>query len=72
MTIPIYNSEIAPPAKRGMIAGLHAEFVGLGFAVANVSPFPFQTYTFLKLRRIISGSDLAALIPPPVSNGAFH
>ncbi|CZR63798.1 related to transporter (major facilitator superfamily) [Phialocephala subalpina] len=35
MTIPIYNSEIAPPAKRGMIAGLHAQFVGIGFAVAN-------------------------------------
>ncbi|KAG4436373.1 hypothetical protein IFR05_008129 [Cadophora sp. M221] len=35
MTIPIYNSEIAPPAKRGMIAGLHAQFVGIGFAVSN-------------------------------------
>ncbi|KAF2492747.1 general substrate transporter [Lophium mytilinum] len=35
MTIPIYNSEIAPPHKRGMIAGLHAQFVGIGFAVAN-------------------------------------
>lgn len=35
MTIPIYNSEIAPPAKRGMIAGLHAQFVGIGFALAN-------------------------------------
>lgn len=37
MTIPIYNSEIAPPKKRGMIAGLHAQFVGFGFAAANVS-----------------------------------
>ncbi|KAF1994573.1 general substrate transporter [Amniculicola lignicola CBS 123094] len=35
MTIPIYNSEIAPPHKRGMIAGLHAQFVGIGFACAN-------------------------------------
>ncbi|KFY29291.1 hypothetical protein V491_00113 [Pseudogymnoascus sp. VKM F-3775] len=35
MTIPIYNSEIAPPSKRGMITGLHAQFVGIGFAVAN-------------------------------------
>lgn len=35
ITIPIYNSEIAPPAKRGMIAGLHAQFVGFGFATAN-------------------------------------
>jgi MFS family permease len=35
MTIPIYNSEIAPPHKRGMISGLHAQFVGVGFACAN-------------------------------------
>ncbi|KAL1608549.1 hypothetical protein SLS60_003491 [Paraconiothyrium brasiliense] len=35
MTIPIYNSEIAPPHKRGMISGLHAQFVGIGFATAN-------------------------------------
>ncbi|CAG9947754.1 unnamed protein product [Clonostachys rosea f. rosea IK726] len=35
MTIPIYNSEISPPEKRGMIAGLHAQFVGFGFAAAN-------------------------------------
>ncbi|KAI5460600.1 general substrate transporter [Mariannaea sp. PMI_226] len=35
MTIPIYNSEIAPPRRRGMIAGLHAQFVGFGFAAAN-------------------------------------
>ena len=37
MTIPIYNSEIAPSHKRGLIAGLHAQFVGFGFAMANVS-----------------------------------
>ncbi|KAL4938453.1 hypothetical protein BDV06DRAFT_231868 [Aspergillus oleicola] len=35
MTIPIYNSEIAPSHKRGLIAGLHAQFVGFGFAMAN-------------------------------------
>ncbi|KFY93020.1 hypothetical protein V500_03954 [Pseudogymnoascus sp. VKM F-4518 (FW-2643)] len=35
VTIPIYNSEIAPPSKRGMITGLHAQFVGIGFALAN-------------------------------------
>ncbi|KAH7156016.1 hypothetical protein EDB81DRAFT_756532 [Dactylonectria macrodidyma] len=35
MTIPIYNSEIAPPGKRGMIAGLHAQFVDFGLAAAN-------------------------------------
>lgn len=36
ISVPIFNSEIAPPAKRGMIAGLHAQFVGFGFAAANV------------------------------------
>ncbi|KAH8144591.1 uncharacterized protein LAJ45_11426 [Morchella importuna] len=35
LTIPIYNSEIAPPSKRGMVTGLHAQFVGFGFAAAN-------------------------------------
>jgi hypothetical protein len=30
MTIPIYNSEIAPPGRRGLVAGLHAQFVGFG------------------------------------------
>ncbi|KAG6909494.1 hypothetical protein DXG01_017216 [Tephrocybe rancida] len=35
MTIPIYNSEIAPPSKRGLVSGLHGQFVGVGFAIAN-------------------------------------
>ncbi|KAF9028039.1 general substrate transporter [Hymenopellis radicata] len=35
MTIPIYNSEIAPPRWRGLVSGLHAQFVGFGFAAAN-------------------------------------
>ncbi|KAL3417293.1 hypothetical protein PVAG01_11293 [Phlyctema vagabunda] len=35
MTIPIYNAELAPPLKRGMISGLHGQFVGFGFATAN-------------------------------------
>lgn len=39
LTIPIYNSEIAPPSKRGMVTGLHAQFVGFGFAAANVRSF---------------------------------
>ena len=44
MTIPIYNSEIAPPGKRGMISGLHAQFVGFGFAAANVSAIERCTF----------------------------
>ncbi|KAL4925267.1 uncharacterized protein BDV17DRAFT_300427 [Aspergillus undulatus] len=35
MTIQIYNSEIAPSHKRGLIAGLHAQFVRFGFTTAN-------------------------------------
>ncbi|KAI0310356.1 general substrate transporter [Amylostereum chailletii] len=35
MTIPIYNSEISPPNRRGLVSGLHAQFVGFGFAAAN-------------------------------------
>ncbi|KIY69255.1 general substrate transporter [Cylindrobasidium torrendii FP15055 ss-10] len=35
MVIPIYNSEIAPPRWRGLVSGLHAQFVGFGFAAAN-------------------------------------
>ncbi|KAK9457547.1 general substrate transporter [Dipodascopsis uninucleata] len=35
MVIPVYNSEISPPSKRGLITGLHGQFVGIGFAVAN-------------------------------------
>ncbi|KAK7204911.1 general substrate transporter [Myxozyma melibiosi] len=35
MVIPVYNSEIAPTSKRGLITGLHGQFVGFGFAAAN-------------------------------------
>ncbi|GLB44183.1 putative major facilitator superfamily, sugar transporter (TC 2.A.1.1) family protein [Lyophyllum shimeji] len=35
MTIPIYNAEISPPNRRGLVSGLHAQFVGFGFAFAN-------------------------------------
>jgi MFS family permease len=50
ITIPIYNSEIAPPSKRGMIAGLHAQFVGFGFATANVRmPSSYQEASALSM-----------------------
>ncbi|KAK9235256.1 general substrate transporter [Lipomyces kononenkoae] len=35
MVIPVYNSEIAPPGKRGFITGLHGQFVSIGFGTAN-------------------------------------
>lgn len=68
MTIPIYNSEIAPPAKRGMIAGLHAQFVGIGFMVANVSRPSVKLEYFLTM---YSGLDLDAHMPRVPSNGDF-
>lgn len=73
MTIPIYNSEIAPPAKRGMIAGLHAQFVGIGFATANWVGFgcSYATGTFqwrfpLAFRKLLSSlSSCNHLTPSP-------
>lgn len=71
MTIPIYNSEIAPPAKRGMIAGLHAQFVGIGFAVSNVSSNNFLSTMIVGLI-VPSGSVLGARTLLTTSNGGFH
>lgn len=33
--IPQYQSEIAPPEHRGSIVGLHAQFIGFGYATSN-------------------------------------
>ncbi|CAI6339396.1 unnamed protein product [Periconia digitata] len=33
--IPQYQSEIAPPEHRGSIVGLHAQFIGTGYALSN-------------------------------------
>ncbi|KAJ8096521.1 general substrate transporter [Lipomyces tetrasporus] len=35
MVIPVYNAEISPPRKRGLITGLHGQFVSIGFGTAN-------------------------------------
>ncbi|KAF5386507.1 hypothetical protein D9757_005857 [Collybiopsis confluens] len=35
MTVPLYNTEIAPPKIRGFLVGLAQECIGLGFLVAN-------------------------------------
>ncbi|KIK56699.1 hypothetical protein GYMLUDRAFT_47000 [Collybiopsis luxurians FD-317 M1] len=35
MTVPLYNTEIAPPKIRGFLVGLTQECIGLGFLVAN-------------------------------------
>ncbi|KAA1467691.1 general substrate transporter [Dentipellis sp. KUC8613] len=35
MTVPLYNTEIAPPAIRGFLVGLAQQMIGIGFIVAN-------------------------------------
>ncbi|KAI0077861.1 general substrate transporter [Panus rudis PR-1116 ss-1] len=35
MTVPLYNTEIAPPKIRGFIVGLAQQMIGIGFIVAN-------------------------------------
>ncbi|KAH9838332.1 general substrate transporter [Rhodofomes roseus] len=35
MSVPLYNTEIAPPKIRGFIVGLAQQMIGIGFIVAN-------------------------------------
>ncbi|PPQ91031.1 hypothetical protein CVT25_013956 [Psilocybe cyanescens] len=35
MTVPLYNTEVAPPKVRGFLVGLNQQMVGIGFIVAN-------------------------------------
>ncbi|KAF9223529.1 general substrate transporter [Gyrodon lividus] len=35
MTVPLYNTEIAPPKIRGFMVGLNQQMIGTGFIVAN-------------------------------------
>ncbi|EKM78126.1 hypothetical protein AGABI1DRAFT_114945 [Agaricus bisporus var. burnettii JB137-S8] len=35
MTVPLYNTEVAPPKIRGFLVGLTQEMIGIGFIVAN-------------------------------------
>ena len=35
MTVPLYNTEIAPPKIRGFVVGLSQQMIGIGFIVAN-------------------------------------
>ncbi|EKM58415.1 uncharacterized protein PHACADRAFT_252717 [Phanerochaete carnosa HHB-10118-sp] len=35
MTVPLYNTEIAPPKIRGFVVGLTQQMIGIGFIVAN-------------------------------------
>ena len=33
--IPMFQSEIAPAAHRGLFVGLHAQFIGFGYCISN-------------------------------------
>jgi sugar porter (SP) family MFS transporter len=35
MTVPLYNTEVAPPSIRGFLVGLNQQMLGIGFIVAN-------------------------------------
>ncbi|KAF5327163.1 hypothetical protein D9619_004540 [Psilocybe cf. subviscida] len=35
MTVPLYNTEVAPPGIRGFLVGLNQQMLGFGFIVAN-------------------------------------
>ncbi|KAF8240724.1 general substrate transporter [Tricholoma matsutake] len=35
MTVPLYNTEVAPPKIRGFLVGLTQQMIGIGFIVAN-------------------------------------
>ncbi|EIM91152.1 general substrate transporter [Stereum hirsutum FP-91666 SS1] len=35
MTVPLYNTEVAPPKIRGFLVGLTQQMLGIGFIVAN-------------------------------------
>ncbi|KAF9007615.1 general substrate transporter [Cyathus striatus] len=35
MTVPLYNTEVAPPKIRGFLVGLTQQLLGIGFIVAN-------------------------------------
>ncbi|KAF4614243.1 hypothetical protein D9613_007735 [Agrocybe pediades] len=35
MTVPLYNTEVAPPTIRGFLVGLNQQLLGIGFIVAN-------------------------------------
>ncbi|KAF7424377.1 hypothetical protein PC9H_009684 [Pleurotus ostreatus] len=35
MTVPLYNTEVAPPKIRGFLVGMTQQMIGIGFIVAN-------------------------------------
>ncbi|KAI1796985.1 general substrate transporter [Ganoderma leucocontextum] len=59
MTVPLYNTEIAPPKHRGFIVGITQQMLGIGFIVANWVGYGCQFLTGNSQWRLPLGLQLA-------------
>ncbi|KAI0635596.1 general substrate transporter [Trametes polyzona] len=59
MTVPLYNTEIAPPKHRGFVVGLTQQMIGIGFIVANWVGYGCQYLHGDKQWRLPLGLQLA-------------
>ncbi|KAI0671410.1 general substrate transporter [Trametes maxima] len=59
MTVPLYNTEIAPPKHRGFVVGLTQQMIGVGFIVANWVGYGCQFLSGDKQWRLPLGLQLA-------------
>ncbi|KAH9856650.1 general substrate transporter [Lenzites betulinus] len=59
MTVPLYNTEIAPAKHRGFVVGLTQQMIGIGFIVANWVGYGCQYLEGNKQWRLPLGLQLA-------------
>ncbi|OSC98277.1 general substrate transporter [Trametes coccinea BRFM310] len=59
MTVPLYNTEIAPAKHRGFVVGLTQQMIGIGFIVANWVGYGCQFLDGNKQWRLPLGLQLA-------------
>ncbi|EPT01377.1 hypothetical protein FOMPIDRAFT_1048820 [Fomitopsis schrenkii] len=59
MSVPLYNTEIAPPKIRGFIVGLAQQLIGIGFIVANWVGYGCQYLDGYASWRLALGLQLA-------------
>ncbi|KAI0734283.1 general substrate transporter [Fomitopsis betulina] len=59
MSVPLYNTEIAPPRIRGFIVGLSQQLIGIGFIVANWVGYGCQYLDGFASWRLALGLQLA-------------
>ncbi|KAI0767994.1 general substrate transporter [Trametes elegans] len=59
MTVPLYNTEIAPAKHRGFLVGLTQQMIGIGFVSANWVGYGCQFLTGDKQWRLPLGLQLA-------------